>query len=167
MPSDSLPEIIVKYKGTFHQEGLYQRIYDWLIHQGYEVHEGKHKHKMGNLGGEQEVKWEGSRKLNHFIKYIIKIEYKFWELKPVEVRGEHMTYGRFHVVLNASFEMDYNSRFSKAGLSGLFAFFMKFIYLKDVDIIYADSLYYEVYRLHRAIKEYLDMETQTNAFEGR
>lgn len=167
MKNVGLPDIIVKYKGTFHQEGLYQCIYEWLNQQGYEVHEGKHKHKVGSLGGEQEIKWEAERRVNHFVKYAITFDYKFWELKPVEVQGEHMTYGRFHVVLMPQVTFDYQKRFQKAGLSGLFQFFFKYVYSQDIDIIYVDSFYYEVYRLHREIKEFIDMESKINAFEGR
>jgi len=65
-------------------------------------------------------------------------------------------------------EMDFQRRFPNSPFyRGLQDFYHKYIMRKDIENYWEDELYYHTLKLHQKIKEFLDMETKTNASEGR
>ena len=169
---DPLPEMILKYMGVFDLDKLFHLMYEWFIQQGYELTEGKYKHKIPTpKGAEQDIDWMAKRKVTHYIMYQIKINFRLWDLKDVEVvKGDEkktLAFAKLKITFNPTLVLDYENKFKGKFLGDLHKFFIKLVYNQELDNVYGDQLYYRVYKLHQAIKEHLDMETTYNASEGR
>ena len=64
----------LKYRGIFDFAGLYQMIADWFAEKHYFLDEPLYKHKVPfPSGAEQEIKLQGWKKVDEFIRYNIKI----------------------------------------------------------------------------------------------
>ncbi len=173
MTDINLDPTLVKYKGVFDFNNMFQVIYDWLEDHEYEVNEKIFKHKIPTpKGAEKEIEWEAYREVTHYIKYKITFKFKVFDLRDVEVvRGEEKlmkSYGKLRINISPILMVDYNEIFSgnkfKVFLGKLFN---EKVYNMDIGVLYADPLQYRMYQLQGVIKQTLDMETQYNAFAGR
>ena len=168
-----VPPAVIKYRGIFDFEGLLKLIYDWMIHQDYEVHETKYKHKIPDpRGAEQELTLRGWRNVNDYVKFWLDIDIHTYDQKDVDVIKEgvkrQMVQAKIKILFNPEVELDYTNRFGgSAFLRVLQDFYHKYVIREDIQNYWEDELYYRTYKLHRLIKEFLDMETKTNASEGR
>jgi hypothetical protein len=167
------PPAVIKYRGVFDFEGMLRLIYDWMIHDDFEVHEKKYKHKIPDVrGAEQELTMSGWRRVNAYVKFHVDADMHLWEMKEVDVVRsgikKKLVQARMRLILAPTVELDYTNRFAgSAFLQSLQDFYHKFIIKQDIQNYWEDELYYRTYKLHRLIKEFLDMETKTNASEGR
>ncbi len=168
-----MPNAYIKYAGIFDLDNLIRTIYDWLVHQDYEVHEKEQKHKVPTpRGAEDEIHLWGWRKINGYVKYFITIDIRIFDLNHVDVVKEgvkkKMQQGRMEMMFSGYFHLDYNDWFEKNKFTKILQeFYHKFLILQFIHNIWEDELYYREYKLHRVIKEQLGMETPTNASEGR
>ena len=164
---------MIKYRGVFDCDGLLRLVYNWLSEYQMEVHESKYKHKVpDSRGAEDEIAIYGFRRTNAYIKNYITADFHFWDMKDVDVirNGvkQRMTSARMKVNLIPRVEMDFQRRFPNSPFyRGLQDFYHKYIMRKDIENYWEDELYYHTLKLHQKIKEFLDMETKTNASEGR
>ncbi|MCB9361841.1 hypothetical protein H6504_00255 [Candidatus Woesearchaeota archaeon] len=162
----------IKYKGVFDYDRFFAVIYNWFVHQSFEVYETKYKFKVPSpTGAENEVNWNTERKIDNYFKYQIKMQFKITQLKDVEVvrkdTTQKMSSGRVFVAITPIMITDYSNKFNTPFLNSLNRFFKKFIYKQEIDNVYSDQLYYRAYKLHALIKEHLNMETKENVFDGR
>ncbi|MGM5488295.1 MAG: hypothetical protein ACQESG_05070 [Nanobdellota archaeon] len=173
MAAINLDPTLVKFKGVFDFQNLFQTIYDWLDDHEYEVNEKIFKHKIPTpKGAEKEIEWAAHREVTHYIKYNINFKFRIFDLRDVEIqRGEQKlmkSYGKVRVTISPVLEVDYNDVFSgnkfKQFLGKLFN---DRVYDPDIGALYADPLQYRMYQLQALIKQTLDMDAQYNAFEGR
>lgn len=164
---------MIKYRGIFDCEGLFRKIYDWLLHQDYEVYEKKYKHKVPDpRGAEDEITLSGWRRVNGYVKFKLDVDFHLWDMKYVDVirNGikKKLVQARIKILLHPTVELDYSNRFSgNKFLVGLQDFYNKYIIRGDIQNVWEDELWYRTLKLHRVIKDFLDMETRTNASEGR
>ncbi|MFH0978094.1 MAG: hypothetical protein V1837_02210 [Candidatus Woesearchaeota archaeon] len=164
---------ILKFKGICDIEGLFKTIYDWMIHQDYEVHETKYKHKVPDpRGAEDEITLKGWRRVNAYVKYWLEVDFHIWDMRTVDVvrNGikKKLVTLRMKITFTSTVELDYSGRFGGSRfLQSLQDFYNKYIIRANIQNIWEDELYYRTLKLHRIIKEFLDMETKTNASEGR
>jgi hypothetical protein len=172
MTKIELDQHVIKFKGTFDFDKLFNEIYSWLDNRHYEINESKFKHKVPNAKGkEEEIGWKADRKITHNIKYWINLDFKFCDFKDVEIveegKKKKMSFARVIIKINGAVEHDYNNQFKSKFQKKLYKFFTQFIYKEDLGVIHADTMDYEVYRLHSLIKRNLGMTIDANAFEGR
>ena len=76
-----------------------------------------------------------------------------------------LTKARVRFVLDMKLETDYSGRFSGNRFLGkLKTFYEKYIFKKELEGKWEDKLYYHLFKLQAIIKEYMDLETKTNAY---
>lgn len=157
--------ILLKYEGIFDMNGLYKRCVQFFLEQDWEFHETAYKGKKDEL----EIGWEPEKKVTEYVKYIMKVKIHVMDMKEIDVVKEgkkvKLTQGRVRIELNMNIKTDYSSRFKGHPWMGkLKHFYDKFIFKKEMDTIWEDQLYYTLLKVQTIIKEYMDMETKTNAF---
>lgn len=167
-----LPLSHLRYNGLFDFDGAYAAIIDWAKNYGYLWHEEVYKHKVPSpAGAEQEFIWELSKNVNAYIKYIIKIKAKVYDMTEVKVnikgKEQSLSNGRVKMAFQGTVEYDWQKRFSGGGkwaqwLGELYAK----LYWKDIDNVYADPLMYRVLNLHNIVKKYFDMQTKKYGYKG-
>ena len=162
----------IDYKGIFDLNGLLVEMRKWIGVRKFEFHERKFIIKSGDEGTEYEIEWECNRKINTYVKFYITVVIKGRGAHPVEVikNGNKLeqVQGMFNFTLGGRAELDWENRFGKKWyLKYLMDFYNNYIIKKDILYVWGDELTYRVYKLHRLIKDHLDMESKTNPSEGR
>jgi len=77
----------VKFGGLFSFKSYYKFCYEWLTEEiGLDVAELKYKEKVAGDTKEIEVKWEGTKKITDYFKYLIKATFMITDLKKVEIQ---------------------------------------------------------------------------------
>ncbi len=163
----------IKFTGVFDNDGLLKMIYQYLKDSNMEVHERAYKHKVPNPHGEEdELSWWAWKNVNWYLRTEYWMEFHTWGVHDIEVvkDGKKVTAqeGRVEIRISFAIVRDYGNRFSGSKfMEGLQKFYERFILFHYLDNIYEDQLYYHMFKLQRAIKEYLGMSTPTNASERR
>ncbi len=162
--------IILKYSGIFDLSGLYKAIADWFIDYGFYLEEPVWKHKIPTPGGaEQEIGFDGWKKINEYVRYWVDLYIHMYDLVDVDVvkEGVKKKMNRAQIVMEfrAQVETDYSKRFETKFEMFIKDFMDKYLYKKDMDVIWTDQLYYITYKLHTKIKEFLGMETAPDPFK--
>ena len=163
----------IKHVGIFNIDGLFHMIRDWIEHQDYDFHEKSVKHKLPSPAGwEEEYEWLGTKKITEYIKFEIDVFMHLYNIREVEVvkEGQKQTLyqGSIEIWLRPHVVNDYGDRFTgNKFLKGLQDWLNEYVFKHELDDVWEDEAYYRCLKLHRAIKEYLDFETKTNASEGR
>ena len=166
----ALPQKTIKYVGIFDYEKLFQKMYDWLIHNSYIVYETKHKHKISSpKGANDEIGWRAERKVDVYFKETIWVEIFTWDIREVEIIEEDhfikKNYGKVKIKINSALDADYSKRMAKIPV--IQKFLEKIVLKNDLGDVQQDRLHYRIYKFHAMIKEYFDMETKFNQFEWR
>lgn len=166
------PQMIIRYKGLFDYDGLYNIMVQWLKARGFWFHERTYKHKVPSpLGAEQEIEWTAEKKVTDYYKFVYSIKWHLWDMTEVEVVKEGvkkvLTNARLEIKLKGVLEIDWKKRL---GGSTFWTFvrdwYHKYIIRKDIETIWGDTMYYRLQRLHKLIKDFLDMEAKGYAYEG-
>jgi len=162
----------IRYKGLFDFDGLYNLIVQWMKAQGYYFEETKYKHKVPlPTGAEQEITFKGSKDVTEFYQHNIVVDFHLWDMTEVEVElagvKKTLTSARMEIVLSGNLNIDYEKRFEKNVFwQNIRDFFMKYIIKEDIESTWYDELRYRIYKLHDAIKQYLDMQAKGNEYAG-
>ena len=162
----------IKHKGVFYLQGLFRTIRKWFMDRSYEFHESDIKHKVPSPAGyEEEYKMHGIKEVNAYIQFRIDVGFIIYDVREVEVirdgKKHKLTHAALNMELFGTITYDYSNRFGGSKfLQNLEDFYLKNIIRKAKDLRWDDELYYRVYKLQQAIKEYLDFETKSNAYEG-
>jgi len=166
-----LDKHIIRYKGLFDFDGLYNLIVQWMKARRYWFHETKYKHKVPMpTGAEQEITFKGTKDITEYISQEIVIDFHLWDMTEVEVEQagvkKTLTNARIEIVLTGALNMDIESRYEKTKfLLGLRKFLHKYILRPDIDA-WADELRYRLYKLHEEIKKFLDMQAKGSEYVG-
>lgn len=161
----------IKYHGIFDMTSLLKKMRSWIIANWFEFHEASVKHKVPSPeGAEQEFEWWGVRKVNSYVKYFVDVFIKLWNLHDVEVVREgqkkKLQSAKLLIETSGRIQLDWSDRFGGSQfLQNLAEFYNNYVVKKDIDMVWADKLYYDMYRFHQMIKEHLDFETKSNAYE--
>ena len=162
----------IRYKGLFDFDGLYNLIVQWMKARRYWFHETKYKHKVPlPTGAEQEISFKGEKDVTEFYQHHITVDFHLWDMTEVEVdvKGvkKTLTSARMDIVLGGALNIDHQKRFEQSTLwQNVRDFFLKYILKNEVESIWADEVRYRMYKLHDAIKTYLDMQAKGNEFAG-
>ena len=77
-------KFILRYRGLFDFDGLYNMMAEYMKANRYWFHEYKYKHKVPSpLGAEQEIFWRGEKKVTDYIQYQIYLDFHLWEMTEV------------------------------------------------------------------------------------
>ncbi|MCB9358453.1 hypothetical protein H6503_00835 [Candidatus Woesearchaeota archaeon] len=170
LPGTHTPHIF--YSGIFDYQKLIKVIAGWFANQGYEFHENVFKHKVPSpSGSEQEFKFSGWRKVTEYVQFWIYVHGHIWEIKEIEVlvdgEKKKMAKGKIKFVFTSDVWLDYNGKFNTPVAVKIQKFLHKHVWHKQITGGWEDECYYRMYKLHRVVKEVLNMSTPTNASEIR
>ena len=165
-------KFIIRYKGLFDFDGLYNLIVQWMKSRRYWFHEETYKHKVPfPSGAEQEINFKGDKKIDEFHMHAINIYFHLWDMTEVEVEVDGvkktLTNARMEITLNGNLTLDYEKRYEKNNfLMTIRDFFLKYVIKENVETMWYDEMRYRVFKLHGAIKDFLDMQTKGNEYRG-
>lgn len=166
------PQLIIRYKGLFDYDGLYNLIVRWMKARRYWFHEEVYKHKVPSpYGAEQEFTFTGDKKLNDYIKYNLKVSFHLWDMTEVEViqdgKKKTLTNARIEILFSGNVEVDYEKRMEKSRIWAAIAdVYYKYFLKEDLESVHHDTLYYRLYKLHALVKEFFGMQAKGNEYEG-
>ena len=164
--------MIIRYRGLFDYDGLYNVMVQWFKQRGFWFHERTYKHKVPTaLGAEQEIEWTAEKEITDYYKFEYNVKWHLWEITEVEVVKEGvkkvLTNARLEIKLDGTLSIDWEKRF---GTSTFWTFvrdwYHKYIIRKEIETIWYDTFYYRLQRLHKVIKDFLDMEAKGYAYQG-
>jgi hypothetical protein len=165
-------KFLLRYKGLFDFDGLYNMMVQYLKANRYWFHEYKYKHKVPSpLGAEQELFWRGEKKVNEYIQYQIFIEIHLWEITEVEVmqkgNKKTLTNARMEINLRGQMDIDYEKRYDESTfLQAIKDFYNKYIAKRELESIFWDTIHYRCQKFLNVIKEYLDMQAKGYEYRG-
>jgi hypothetical protein len=155
--------IHIRYKGMTDFNELWNLLIDWFESKGFEVIEGKAKHKAGGSGDDFETDLSAWRDITEVYRFEMKVSMKYWGGVPVEVvRGDQkktLTKARFRFSISGKLILDWSGRYEKTKFAkALGKFLNQKVLFWEWDGIYGDQLNYKILELGNVIKEYLNME---------
>lgn len=163
-------EMMVKFRGNFDFNGLYELLFGWLRDRHYRPVEKKHKEKAGGEGREVEIDIEGELEVTEYINYMVGFSIHVWDMKTVEVKeGEttkKMDWGRLEVKLKGHVVMDPKNKIpSKTGILGAMDTFLKKVALwREIEFMHDDHLMSTVGKVQVLVKKFLNMDSGESAF---
>ena len=160
----------IKYKGLYDLDKLYKFMANWLRQMRFEVHENLYKSKPPEL----EIRMRAERKITGFVMEVVTIYYHSWGEYDIEVvqngKKKKMTRARMILEIGGDIVAPYNDIFgrqrwvaNKAEV-GIFNIFRNWFFKREIESVYWDTLYYELWRFHSAIKEVLKQEASGNVW---
>lgn len=164
-----MPPMRIRFKGVFNFKGLYKEMVLWLKRRKFEFQERLYKDKPPEL----EIMWRAQRRKSGYIMDVIEAHIHIFDIEPVEIieKGvkKELTSARMTIKLWPTVETGYVDIFGQRKWDSefhrrLMDFYNKYVIKKDLDLAHTDALYYELYRLHAMVKDYLDMEAKGNLY---
>ena len=153
----------IKYKGIFDLEGLYRIMARWFKEGRYELHENLYKSKPPEL----ELRWYAERKRTSFAKEVVRVHVHMWGDYDVEViangKKKKMADVRMVMTITGTIEAPYPDIFGAPRWSQnnierrLSTVFKNWVLKREMEGLYWDRLYYELYDLYGTVKEYLKL----------
>lgn len=160
---------IINYKGIFNFIGLYKMMVRWLKSRKFEFHEKLYKERPPEIL----LQWLAERKVSGYLKHIINIDIHILDAEEIEVvqNGvrKKMMKGRMRIRLEMELLPDYPDIYNERKWNTNFQrilvdFFNKHIIRRELELTHWDVLYYEMLKLHAAIKDHLHMEARGHAY---
>jgi hypothetical protein len=159
----------IRYNGVYDIGGVYNTIRTWLDMRRYDYMETVNKDKVSTVfGNEVEWKMEPEQKVDGFIKYKIKIETHFYDVKEfdavVDGQKTKMTNGKFWIKINGTVEFDWQNKFKTKTAVWARDFLVKELFKRYYRYKYIYKLNEDLYDLQTEIKKSLKMEIASNAY---
>ena len=172
--TDKIPtrKFTIRYKGLFDFDGLYNLMVQWMKSRRYWFHETKYKHKVPSpKGAEQEMTFEGNKKITDYMMYDLKVDIHIWEMTEVEVvhKGvkKNLTNGRMEIIFMGYLTTDFAKRWTGNKLFELIShFYEQYIAKEEIESIYWDTIHYKTQHFVNVVKEFLDMEAKGYEYAG-
>lgn len=160
--------IYIRHTGVWDMQDLYEYMVDYLRKKKFKFHEKVYKHKHPSpFGVERQYIWQAIREDEDYIQYVIDIYFHTYDAHDIEVSmkdgNKHIfTKGRLWMEFRGHVQFDWEGRFnSKAFYAHLKNFYNKYVIKKKIEGILWDTLWYrEIYSLHSAVQERLNMESK-------
>ena len=109
--------IRIRYRGLYDYDGLLSLLRGLYSSMKIDIKEPKFKYKMKGTGAEVEFKFEGDRKVTHYVKVFLYVEGHFWDVDPKEmtINGRKVVRsgGKIEIVLNAAYQLDFAKKFQE------------------------------------------------------
>ncbi len=156
---------IIKYNGLVDFDGLYKFIQTWLRDRQWDFMELQAKDKPPW----KVYKWQARRKMTFYGALQINMEIWLWEPKEVVVvrqgKEKHLLDTRMKINIGGAQVTDYDGDFEKGEfLKKVERFLNKYVMYHENLLKYFDYLDYYLHDFMTQIKQYLEMETATNAY---
>ena len=165
----------IENEDVFHLKNLYKRIYEWLDDEGFvSVDVGDDKierfyldRTLLNGNKEHHIWWRTvmEPRDNKYYRYFLKVNYQTLNVKKMEImhKGQKFGTNTGDVIIRVEswLQMDYPNEtesWDKNSFLKIFkTWFNKRVYKEKIDT-YKTDLYRTTYRLHTAIKQYLQLK---------
>ncbi len=159
----------IKYTGIIDFNKVYSAILSVYSQKAYLTTEKKNIQKAGGGGVEIEVELYGFRNETEYVQFEITALLHAWDLSETEVivDGEKKTLQRGRIMIDFEAEMktDWQGEFEKTSfLKKMRQVYDTKLMAPDLYVLYADKMYYEMYKFHAAVKEALDSFAAYNAY---
>ncbi len=173
MPQYESPHYKIKKTGMFDLDGLYRLMHRWFVDRNYYFEEPTYKHKVPSpAGSEEEFEWSGWRKMNDYVKYWVYAYMHFYEMREVEVikdgKKKKLIKCRIYIEVWGATETDWQKRWEGSKFLENARKFMEeyFFFSRDKvgSSVWTDRMMYIVMKLHHEIKEFLEMESVSEAY---
>ena len=154
----------IKQSGIFSFKDFYTFTYDWLKEEGYDVFERAYSESISGDSKKVEIKWEATREVSDYFKFMITMEWLILGMKTVEVQKDgkkvKMETGALEIKFKGVLVKDYEDRWENAP----FWKFMRGIYEKYIIKVRIDDyqikLLSEVEEIINQCKSFLSIEAQ-------
>lgn len=160
----------IKFRGLYDLDGLYSFMANWLRQRRYEVHETLYKAKPPEL----EIRMRAERKITGFIMEVLTVYYHSWGEYDLDVMvngtKKKMTNARMIITLGGEIRAPYEDIFGRPRWTAsaverrLLDLFRNWFVRRELESVYWDTLYYEMYKFHGAIKDFLKYEAKGNVY---
>ncbi len=118
---DKVFEGKVKQSGVFDFKEFYNFCYNWLVDQGYLVIEKTYSEKIGASGKDVEIKWNATRKVSDYFRFVLNVDWRILGMTRVEVEKDgiknKMDKGAPEIKVTAILEKDYEHRWENNPIS--------------------------------------------------
>lgn len=151
----------IKYRGMFDLDKLYRVMGVWFKQRRFELHETLYKSKPPEL----EVKWTAERKRTNYAKELVFVQMHMWGDYNIDVivdgKKKKMANVRMIITINGDIEAPYADIFGEPRWTAtnierrLLRVFQGWVMRREMEGLYWDRLYYELYDLYSLIKETL------------
>lgn len=163
----------IRYIGLFDFDGIYATVIDWAKNYGYKWHESVYKHKVPSpAGAEQELRWQLTKNISEYIGFRIDITVHVFDLTEVVVnvgkKRKILTNGRVLISIKGTVIADWQNKFESKSrfVRKLGEWYTGVVLEKQISSVHWDVLNYRMGNLHALLKQYFDMQTKKNEYEG-
>jgi len=168
---ESLFPARIKYRGIYDLDGLYKFMANWLRQRRFEVYENLYKSKPPEL----EIRIRAERKKTGFVMDVITIYYHSYGEYDVDVvvngKKKKMTNARMTITIGGEIRAPYEDIFGRPRWTAnaverrLLNLFRNWFMKRELEAAYWDVLYYEMWKFHGAIKDFLKFEAKGNEYQ--
>ena len=165
-------KLMIRYKGVLDLEGLYRVIVQWLKARRYWFHETTYKHKVPSpFGAEEEITFNAERKCNEYYQHNVRIYFHIWDQQQVEViregKKQKLIKAKVEIIIQGTLVCDYQGTFDKTRFTqALRKFAHDYLIKHQVEDVWYDELQYRMIKLQAMIKDFIDMQAKSHAYEG-
>lgn len=160
----------IKFRGLYDLDGLYKFMANWLRQRRYELHEPLYKAKAPEL----EFNIRAERRTTGFVMEVLTLNYHSWGEYDLDVMvngtKKKMTNARMVLTFGGEIRAPYEDIFGRPRWTAnaverrLLDLFRNWFMKRELESVYWDTLYYEMWKLHGAIKDFLKYEAKGNVY---
>ena len=152
--------IKVKQSGVFNLDDLYLLMYKWFELYGYDFQEQEYR-DIDQAGKKNlEIRWYAEKKIDDYIKYVMKISMMIVGMEKVEIETEEgkqkTSKGTAEFRFDAFLEKDYEGRWEGGAMKFLREVYDKFIIRGRIESLEGE-LKAELYKFMDEVKAFLNM----------
>ncbi|MFA5484751.1 MAG: hypothetical protein WC260_00655 [Candidatus Pacearchaeota archaeon] len=115
--SSNIAKQTIKKKGYWNYSELYSFCFNWLKDNGYGIKESEYVEKLSDFGKEIQLKWEGSRKVTDYFKFVINVEWHILGMSDAVIerdgKQEKTNKGEIKLSVSADLVKDYEDNWDK------------------------------------------------------
>jgi hypothetical protein len=154
-----LPKAVIQHRGYFSYPELMRTTKGWFDSNEYVFAETKHK--FSGSEGKVEVEMEGKKKINEYVRYVIKLWVRIWDMKDAETIKDgqkvRTNEGRVAIEIDAALDLDWQNRFGGSKLlQGLQDFMHRFILKTTIEDVWKDRLFFKTRDLAKTIERSME-----------
>ncbi len=164
MRSNKTRTFYLRYSGDFDFQGLYDYLCNFFVSRNYDLFETRWKEKEGSPEGREiTVNMKPDKKINEYVKYVYKLEWKSVDAHPVQItqngQKKQGMNARFHIIISADVQVDWqNLEKNRLMDKALAKLYNEYLFKREFDQVYAGPLEEEIQQIMDGAKKILHME---------